>query len=94
MGFTVDGFGLGRGAEKARRISVAFAVGLFGERFVAMRSVGFALEGGVEVVERLGRDTGLRWGNRRDRGADQEMNNFFMRGQCGRRAVGNALSEH
>ena len=37
-----------------------------------MGSVGFALERGVEIVERLRGDVGLRRGNRRERGADQE----------------------
>ena len=68
----MDGFSLGGSAKKSRDISVTFDVRLLGEGFVAMRGVGFALERGVEVVERLRGDAGLRRGNRRERGADQE----------------------
>jgi hypothetical protein len=39
---------------------VAFGIGFLGERFIPMSRVRFALIGGIQVVERLLRNFGLR----------------------------------
>ena len=53
MGFAVDGLRLRSRPEQTGHIGMAFRFRGFGENLVTVRGVGFALEGGVQVVERL-----------------------------------------
>ncbi len=71
----VDGFGSRGCPEKTGCLNVTLGVRFFGERLVTMGRVGFALEGGIDVVERLRRDFSLGRNDRRDeRGANQAEN--------------------